>query len=287
MATSVIQFGSFVCNLPKSQPLCTTVHCPKQSMSTNIVRPSDPFAELEKHLEPYLQKRMDATIRQTKGGTLVYKHMSEAKRARKLRKKQREEEEVRLFMNAAPYIVSNITIGGGEVPSKMEEVSIKRPLNKTPSRKIKKSLTPVTFRDGHMNKFLRELRDCATRNSMTVHLIGKRKTELAFKRRASLNAVYATLHHMRGVDRKRDIVLEEWMNDYVLNLSKVSTWGSLFHAESLKRGDSGLILNARALRGKFGRCSRGFFIVRGKSDGVVLDARSKLSMATVTHMEQY
>nr|ACE80685.1 polyprotein precursor [Pepper mottle virus] len=287
MAINVIQFGSFVCNLPKFQSSCTTMHCPKQSISTNVVHPSNPFAELEERLEPYLQRRMDATIRLTRGGTLVYKHMSEARRAKKLRKKQREEEEVYLFMNAAPYIVSNITIGGGVAPSKMEEVSIKRPLNKTPSQKVKKSFTPVTFRDGHMEKFLRGLKNCATRNNMTVHLIGKRKTELAFKRRASSDAVYATLHHMRGVDRKCDIVLEEWMNEYVHNLSRVGTWGSLFHAESLKRGDSGLILNARALRGKFGRCSRGFFIVRGKSDGVVLDARSKLSMATVLHMEQY
>nr|QYA72285.1 polyprotein [Wild potato mosaic virus] len=284
---AVIMFGSFECKLaqPVVPQMASMAALPQQKP---VERAVDPFAALEKSLQPYLERRMFADVRRKKNGMLILKHAS-AKKVQKLQKLEAARlKELSDFKLGSPSIVSTISIAGGLSVSQMQQEPVaKKPLHTTPSMKRKTSFRKIAMDEAQMQSFIRQLKNIMAEKCGGIELAGKRTTRLKYAKTHLGVKCVCELAHMKGLRKRVDLRLDSEHTAFVKQFARVSSWGDEVNSQMLRRGDSGVILNTNLCRGKFGRSWDSIFIVRGAYEGKIFDARSKLTEVTTLRMVQY
>nr|YP_003902960.1 P1-Pro [Brugmansia suaveolens mottle virus] len=292
-----IMFGDFMCSqdgqgciLLKERPLTAppaALMAPMPSKPKEVKK-VDPFAKLEQKLAPYLEKRALAKVRKGPNGLLLYRKPTETAYQRHLTKKERLRREELAFQNADPYLVTKIVIAGGEkvTPTNIN-VGPKKPLNKTPSMKKKVSYKVPTITMEKLDWLIRQVKNIAIENNLKIEVIGRKKHKIRYA--SHKNKPIACLHlpHMDGVKKAREVRLHDHEAQIISILANTNTFGARIWDKHLEQGTSGFIFNGELCCGQFGRCKNGMFIVRGRLDGMMVDAQSKVSYHVMHRMHHY
>nr|ATY37425.1 polyprotein [Zucchini tigre mosaic virus] len=129
----------------------------------------------------------------------------------------------------------------------------------------------------------RALCKIAKSKSMTIELIaGRRKRVIRQKEGKS----YVELKHMTGLKRRTDLEDSEEMHKLFEDVCRSLVKKFTVKEESLSKGSSGMIIKP-SFGSLVGRFRGTYLIIRGRCDGRLLDARSKLTWSTVMNTEHY
>nr|WNS50453.1 polyprotein [Potato virus Y] len=284
MATymSTICFGSFECKLPYSPASCGHI------VKEREVLPSvDPFADLETQLSARLLKQEYATVRVLKNGTLTYRYKTDAQITRIQKKLERKDREEYNFQMAAPSIVSKITIAGGDPPSKSEPQAPRGIIHTTPRVRKIKTHPRLRLTESQMNHLIKQVKQIMSAKKGSVHLIDKKSTHVQYKEVLGTTRATVCTAHMMGLRRRVDFRCDMWTLECLKCLARTDKWSNQVRTINIRKGDSGVILNADSLKGRFGRSSGGLFIVRGSHEGKLYDARSKVTRSVLNSMVQF
>nr|prf P1 protein [Potato virus Y] len=278
---STICFGSVECKLPYSPASCGHVTA-ERKVSASV----DPFMDLEAQLSARLLRQEHATVRVLKNGTCAYRYKTDAQIVRIQRKLEKKERDEYHFQMAAPSIVSKITIAGGDPPSKFEPQTPKGVIHTTPRvRKVKTH--PITkLTESQMNHLIKQVKQIMSAKKGSVHLISKKSTHVQYKEVLGTTRATVRTAHMVGLRRRVDFRCDMWTIERKC-LARTDKWSNQIHTINIRKGDSGVILNADSLKGCFGRSSGGLFIVRGSHEGKLYDARSKVTQGVINSMIQF
>nr|AGY36216.1 polyprotein [Zucchini tigre mosaic virus] len=132
----------------------------------------------------------------------------------------------------------------------------------------------------HMTRALCKI---AKSKSMTIELIAGRKKRVI---RQKEGRSYVELKHMTGLKRRTDLEDSEEMHKLFEDVCKSLVKKFTVKEESLCKGSSGMIIKP-SFGSLVGRFRGTYLIVRGRCDGRLLDARSKLTWSTVMNIEHY
>nr|QIA62007.1 polyprotein [Malva vein clearing virus] len=261
---------------------------------------------LWKDIDTHLSKRGglkdDEYVGKDKKGNFVVKRYSawqtkhfnkrERKRAEKATQLAADE---KIFQDMPPTIVSTISIGGGIPPSKMEDVElaacgVKWPLNKTPSLREKITHKIQSVSSKTINFITESVIRSMKKNLGSVELINKQKNKTVraqFKLSKFGKVVKVPTIHETGKIKPIDCFLHKELFCWLEKLISVTNQTRMVSESEIGPGSSGYVLAPHTLKMKLGRCKGGVFIVRGRSNGVLIDARSKLNKSTWGYMEHY
>nr|QWT83729.1 polyprotein [Pepper yellow mosaic virus] len=283
-----IMFGSFECTIQHPQVSKLVIATEAKEVLVDVPRTVDPFAKLAQDLIPYFERRMEATIRKKKNGTLVFRHKNDRQLQRIYKMRAQREAERTAFLKADASIITTISIAGGSVPSALEEPVVpKRPLNKTASVKQRRTFSPLKFRSGHFEKLLKDLKNIAVGNNLAIEVIGKRANRITYVKSGSRVVARMDLQHMSGKVRRVDCVMPPSNAHIVGILARTTTWGSRINCDEVVAGDSGKIFQSSLCAGNIGRSFNNLFIVRGRYEGKLFDARSKITINTYYGMQHF
>nr|YP_008992245.1 P1 segment [Zucchini tigre mosaic virus] len=136
---------------------------------------------------------------------------------------------------------------------------------------------------GVVSHVTRALCKIAKTQSLTIELIAGRKKRVIRQRGGRS---YVDLKHMIGLKRRVDLEDSKEMHMLFEGVCDSLVKKFTVKAESLSKGSSGLIMKP-SFGSLVGRFKGNYFIVRGRCDERLLDARSKLTWNTVMNMEHY
>ncbi|AXK90538.1 polyprotein [Mashua virus Y] len=282
-ATYNILFGSFECTLPR--PIVVPSMAVLKPCKIEAA-PKDPFAQLEKDLAPYFERRKHATIKVAKNGLAFFKRKSEKQIARIEARARKIQEEERAFQMAPPFMVSKISVAGGPMPSDMGEADKRGIIHTVPSAKKRIVHKRVYKSESALISLIKQIKNIAAKNSLQVEVVGNKKMKVSYTKGTKVRARVQLLH-MNGERKQVDTVLEPWHTFVLRSLARTSAWGDKVDSENVRRGDSGLVLNPAILHGNRGRYKDDMFIVRGSCEGTLLDARSKITHSVMMRMTHY
>ncbi|AFU72533.1 polyprotein [Sunflower mild mosaic virus] len=195
------------------------------------------------------------------------------------------------WMDEQPSLVTTITttIAGGVRPSTLEETRMWPPLiyrkkaRKSPPNKLCLSTQSVD----HLVKALFKV---TKHKEMEFQVIGKKKSHnrvFKFKRFEHRMHTFVHLKHHDGKMHRVDCKLGAYATHILQLMACATSKTHSIKVDNLQPGSSGLVLNHKILRGKVSRQRDGMFIVRGRCDGELLEARSKFSHSVVHRMTHY
>nr|QCG74723.1 polyprotein [Tobacco etch virus] len=161
------------------------------------------------------------------------------------------------------------------------EVSTKFVHNRMPMRKKKKNFLPATS----LNNVFAQTWSIVRKRHMQVEIISKKSVRAKVKRFDGSVQLFASVRHMYGERKKVDLRIDNWQQKTLLDLAKRFK-NERVDQSKLTFGSSGLVLR----QGSYGPAHwyrHGMFIVRGRSDGMLVDARAKVTFATCHSMIHY
>nr|CAH2618928.1 polyprotein [Salt wort potyvirus]CAI5383977.1 polyprotein [Salt wort potyvirus] len=311
MYASTIFFGAFECKIstcgsagtgrrvdnklslrdqkyPCALPQSTSAGEYRSIAQAIIASRHNPLPKIDNKYEHDAGKFSLTTVVRDKNGSAWLKHPSRKQLAFYKRKMELEAEEERTFQNAPPYIVWNLSIAGGEVPSFREEEDVKKwPLHKTPRMRTCKTFKNPKLSDQQFNCFIRQLKNIMAEKEGTIHLVDKKITQINYRAIQKSSRAFVVTRHMRGVNKPVDFFCSNWTTKIMSQLVRVTSWSNHVRCKDLSYGDSGGVLNSKKLIGQHGRSWNGMFIVRGSYDGKLFDARSKVSKSVMNKMMQF
>nr|ADF31932.1 polyprotein [Sunflower chlorotic mottle virus] len=257
------------------------------STNTPMVKCTDPFDKLDEILAKRLEKQSFATITERKDGTLFYKYKSNKQLDKIKSKIQKQKEEEEKFQQSPPTIITRISIAGGSAPSQVIEIGGKRGIHTVPSMKTKQVFKKQSMTDAQFTNFVKKIKSIMAQKHASVEIITKKSTRLDYITRSHKTCARVAVLHLKGIKRRVDFSCDSWTSNIVKQLSKVDKWQDQVHTTQLCKGDSGVVLNAKKLKGHQSRSWNGMFIVRGVYEGKLFDARTKVTLTTMLRMAQF
>ncbi|UTQ50671.1 MAG: polyprotein [Rumex potyvirus 1] len=233
------------------------------------------------------RKALMKPIKQKSGG-YTFRTLTKYDR-KKLMKKEWRKKVDDDFKTAKPHIVTSLSIAGGIEASTLEvEESVKKPLNTTRSTKVKKVWKPVKLTKNQLDNLITHVAQIASRGEKKFEIIGMKKcVRGVYKKFKGNNHMFLQLRHMDGIRARQDLHLSTVDHTLVKKMATAVNWRKRVHLDALTFGASGLVLNPSMTRGKIGRTSGNMLIVRGRCDGILLDARSRVTESVMLRMQQY
>ncbi|QCC30246.1 polyprotein [Lotus latent virus] len=263
------------------------------SAAKNIISEYD--ARLEKAfatLDVVVQKDADrkATMKVVKkrNGTCIFRPYN-TRDYLKMRRKERAAAANVAFAKQAPHVIIKLSMAGGPTPSAMDhEMATKRPLNKTPSMKRRCVCKRVTMEEGKIEDLIHTIGRIASKNHLRFEIVaGGKPTTGRFKQFNGNNHMFLDLKHMKGLRRRIDVSLSDANQQITTKLAKAVNYERRFDTTHFSYGSSGLVINPFKSVGRMGRARGEVFIVRGRHEGKLYDARQKVTESVMLHMMHY
>nr|AGY14629.1 polyprotein [synthetic construct] len=153
--------------------------------------------------------------------------------------------------------------------------------NSMPKRKKQKNFLPATS----LSNVYAQTWSIVRKRHMQVEIISKKSVRARVKRFEGSVQLFASVRHMYGERKRVDLRIDNWQQETLLDLAKRFK-NERVDQSKLTFGSSGLVLR----QGSYGPAHwyrHGMFIVRGRSDGMLVDARAKVTFAVCHSMTHY
>nr|QDA01852.2 polyprotein [Alstroemeria mosaic virus] len=282
LAQATIFFGAFECKLPSfkvAPALVAPVVTPRVTV--------DPFAALEKQLAKRLERQAHATIRVKKNGTFVYRYPSDKAITAINRRKARRTAEEAQFKAAPQFVVSSISIAGGDAPSASCEAPVRGVIHTTPSQRKRTTHVRCELTEAAFASLLRTLKNIMAQKQGHIEVIEKRTTRVRYSTWRNKTCAIVQTRHAMGRKDKVDFACSAWSKRVLCSLARVQLWSASVQSNTLRVGDSGMVLNANTMRGNFVKPSDELFIVRGSLGKTLIEAREPMDIEAVFQMTHF
>nr|WBW70182.1 polyprotein [hedge mustard mosaic virus] len=205
------------------------------------------------------------------------------------RKRAREAKRVRkpILLKFEPRRTT-LSISGGPSPSS-EAIEFEKP--KWPLNKVKSAKTRVAFKEAHLGKdelekLLRTTIKIARARGMNIEYISRKATNMHFERKKSHTYAKVDVNHLSGRKKKCDLWHDDAQTEFLDLIAQYSGPQRTILKENIVPGWSGYVLKASSLKGTYSRFHGQAFIIRGRHEGKLYDARVKITkhmMHTMVH----
>nr|WKE35871.1 polyprotein [Konjac mosaic virus] len=237
------------------------------------------FKELDDKYEQGLKEGLERRI--VKRGRVTWL----SKRRYKVQKKWVEVNDNRLGWQP----VSTISIAGGVAPSvrQVSNCCLERGKPRALSKRhaCKRIANSPRVSDVNLVGLMRGVFKVAKKNDLKIEIIGKKVIRACYERIGGARYLrFATKHH-EGKRSQRDMIIDHSTVMIQDEAVKVSAYNKPLD-RGITYGDSGLALNISHSKG-IGRTFNGYVIVRGECEGVLFDARSKVTKSIALRMKQF
>nr|WJO19128.1 polyprotein [Pecan mosaic-associated virus] len=251
---------------------------------------SEIFSKLEEVLATRFAARAEKVVKRKANGMWTYRKPTwKDKRAQRQAARVAAEEQA--FMIAPPYEVTTISIGGGLKPSQIERS--RKPqwhgVNRTSPKKVRGARTkpPVMLNATQFEQLCRRLRRILEDKQAQIEIIDKGVTRGKYVKKYKQTYLQVHLKHMEGHIVRTDLIIskdnQSWINFFAHTLNwknEICTW-------DVQPGWSGFVLHQPTLLGPHSITWDGLLIVRGDSNGKLIDARRPIPLEMRAQMVHY
>nr|AUF72923.2 polyprotein [Papaya leaf distortion mosaic virus] len=136
-----------------------------------------------------------------------------------------------------------------------------------------------------MNQLIQAVANICKKKSVKLQIIG-RKHLLSINCQKNKPAT-VDLHHMRGLLKRKDCSWNRDISQLAAVILPKFVDRSIRTSSQVTYGYSGRIIDCRKFEGFVGRTYGQHLIIRGKIDGRIIDARSKITHNTMINMDHY
>nr|WIW79763.1 polyprotein [Potato virus A] len=298
MATQVIMVGEFKIlevNCKPHAPVAA-IHVPTQTPKTNDIK----WADLEFTLAKSLQRQAHGVVKVDKHGTARIKRASKHHMSCLEQQMADEVAEKEAFMAAPTQLVTSIIFAGTTPPSMMETETIVKKIHTVGKRakvmRKRSYITPPTDKSlrNHgvtpysVQQLCRTLGNLSKRTGISLEVVGKtsKATKLRFTKTSFGHMARVQLKHHDGRMHRRDLVVDTSTTTIMQTLF-LKTARTNANLDVLTHGSSGLVFWNYLVTGQRMRTRDNFIIVRGRCNGILVDARAKLSESTMLSTHHY
>nr|YP_006401480.1 P1 protein [Pepper severe mosaic virus] len=257
------------------------VVCAPQSSEKN------PFAAIEAQCAQRLKHQTYATVRRGRGGVLQYRYKTEKQMAKidaAILKRKLEEES---FQHAPPYVISTISIAGGQMPSMTTRACTKGVIHTTPSCKVKRNQKNFVKMDAKMlSHFMKQVKQIFAAKTATVEIVRKRATKLRYSRLKYGTRAFVVTRHETGVKRRSISIVTRDKRSHRCT-SHVRMHGEIESRHLIYQRVTAAQFEYTQDERKLWKILQQVFIVRGEHEGKLYDARSRVSQSVMEQMTHF
>nr|YP_006846306.1 P1 [Potato virus B] len=252
---------------------------------------------LRERLDHKLKARAHGTIVADKRGTLRIRRASKRHVSSVEKQMMAAYTERQVFMAAPDSIVNTINFAGTTPPSMMQ-IEEHKGIHTT--ARMKKTFRKRGMFDTSVHKacvktttysvsrLIKAVCNIAKKNNLAIEISGKQRKPIRGKivKHKVGHVVTVDLAHHSGQVHRRDLIVRPDVKGMFHHLCS-ATKHEHIHANKLDRGSSGMVLYNEKLSGVRMRTQDEFLIVRGRCEGILMDARSKLTFETMLKTVHY
>nr|ARF07716.1 polyprotein [Lettuce Italian necrotic virus] len=260
-----------------------TVNPPQLNVSNTVLD------TLTKELTEKLKARDELVVRQRSDGSLVYKEKF-WRQKKKNKDKALETPQDTINEVYTPAIVTKISIAGGLRPSAMVEAyPDKRVHALSKCQKKLNTKKKLHLSSDQLKNFETALYKIMCKKECSFEIVGGKEKVLTGKytRFNAKPVIKVNTLHETGIKRKKDLMISTAQTAQLKLMMQVTAMKSRFDSAALNRGTSGFVFVRDQLKGNCGRSFHDIFIVRGRINGMLVDARSKLTHSLVCVLHHY
>nr|AXQ71378.1 polyprotein [Plum pox virus] len=307
---STIVFGSFTCHLdaaihqdnadrvakawarPENRQI-SNVHLlcrrtAKSLINTYESATASAWKGLEEKLQPMFAKREFSKTITKRKGLRCFKASSEQVIERKLKQQYKEERERFQWINGPENVVTHIEPVTEEAPTWVPFPDVpKRPLSKTPSMKRHIIFDKVRMSETTLQLFMRKVANNAKANGQKVEIIGTKHVVGNYIRKSQLTYFRTHVRHLDGLKPRYDITLDEATKKIVQIFANTSGFKHVHGKGGITPGMSGFVINPRNISDPMQIHDTDLFIVRGKHNSILVDARCPVSKEHSNELVHY